>query len=154
MLDVRLAIQMTMARIFMNDNNQKVRDKIAGSLYGLLTGDAFGCPVEGWPPSKIQAVYGTLEEMVEATERWRPAGLHSDDGQQAMALCDAVLAQPGNPAAGFARTLVRMHLRGHRKGHGYSPAGIGGRGTRQAVTHPRDFGRRGCGIARLPCPHT
>ena len=41
------------------DNNQKVRDKIAGSLYGLLTGDAFGCPVEGWPPSKIQAFHGT-----------------------------------------------------------------------------------------------
>ncbi len=46
----------------MNADIQKIRDKIAGALYGLLVGDAFGCPMEGWPPSKIRAVYGTLED--------------------------------------------------------------------------------------------
>jgi len=86
-----------------------VSDRIAGSLYGLLLGDAFGCPVEGWSAWKITEVYrGALEEMVEPSERWRPRGLHSDDGQQAMALCQAILSHPDQPEIEFARLLVEM----------------------------------------------
>jgi ADP-ribosyl-[dinitrogen reductase] hydrolase len=60
---------------------KNLADRIAGSLYGLLlVGDALGCPVEGWSPSKITTTYGVLREMEEATENGRPRGLHSDDG--------------------------------------------------------------------------
>ncbi|MFO0630928.1 MAG: ADP-ribosylglycohydrolase family protein [Polyangiales bacterium] len=88
------------------------RGRVAGSLYGLLAGDALGCPVEGWSPEEIRARYGTLDAMEVATGRWRPAGLHSDDGQQAMALCDALLEDPDAPEAPFARILVEVYEAG------------------------------------------
>ncbi len=85
-----------------------LRDRIAGSLYGLLIGDALGCPVEQWSEAQIAAKYGRLTEMEEGSKRWRPRGLHSDDGQQALALCDALLVNPHTPEHGFAKLLVDL----------------------------------------------
>ncbi|MCA9714413.1 MAG: ADP-ribosylglycohydrolase family protein [Myxococcales bacterium] len=102
-------------------------DRIRGSLYGLLIGDALGCPIEGWSPGKIQRRYGVLA-MMEENMGWspRPRGLHSDDGQQAIALCDAILEDPDAPAVGFARGLVELYtdgpkdrdMFGHHRGTG------------------------------------
>jgi ADP-ribosyl-[dinitrogen reductase] hydrolase len=95
--------------------NGAVRARIAGSLYGLLVGDALGCPVEGMGPAQIRARYDRVTDYVEGSgRRRRPIGLHSDDGQQAMALCDAVLADPQNPERPFAEQLVAL-LRGGDK---------------------------------------
>jgi len=91
-----------------------LRAKVAGSLYGLLVGDALGCPVEGWSPAAIRAAYGTLSSMEEARGRWRPRGLHSDDGQQALALCDALLYEPEAPEREFVRIVVEMFRDGPR----------------------------------------
>jgi ADP-ribosyl-[dinitrogen reductase] hydrolase len=91
-----------------------LRDRIAGSLYGLLVGDAFGCPVEGWSQQQIARTYGRLTEMEEPRGRWRPRGLHSDDGQQALAICDAVLEDPAHPGPGFARRAVDLLRLGPR----------------------------------------
>ncbi len=87
----------------------EVESKIAGSLYGELVGDALGCPVEGWSSQEIQAAYGRITEMIEPQERWRPLGLHSDDGQQMLALASALLTDPLHPEEPFAQTLVRMY---------------------------------------------
>lgn len=85
-------------------------DRIAGSLHGLLVGDALGGPVEGWTPDQIEAEYGRLEEMVEGTGRnWRPLGLHSDDGQQALAVLDAICADPESPERAFIELIVALH---------------------------------------------
>ncbi len=98
--------------------NRKVLDthirtsRIKGSLYGLLVGDALGCPVEGWSPMRIKRQFGVLA-MMEATGR--PRGLHSDDGQQTVALCDAILADPQKPAPLFAQLLVDLYLDGPRE---------------------------------------
>lgn len=84
-------------------------DRVAGSLHGLLVGDALGCPVEGWTPAQIEAEYGRLEEMVESTGRnWRPLGLHSDDGQQALAVLDAICADPESPEQAFVDIIVAL----------------------------------------------
>lgn len=87
-----------------------IRSRITGSLDGLLIGDALGCPVEMKTPAEIRARYGTLRTL-EDTPRpwWRPAGLHSDDSQQAIALCDALLEAPDAPAPVFARLLVEIY---------------------------------------------
>ena len=89
-----------------------LRSRIAGAFYGLLTGDAFGCPVEGYTPDRIRREFGRLTDMVPATGQGRPPGLHSDDGQQAIAVCDAVLEDPRHPGPVFARLIVDMFLRG------------------------------------------
>jgi ADP-ribosyl-[dinitrogen reductase] hydrolase len=85
-----------------------LRDRIAGSLYGLVVGDALGCPVEGWTAPQIVHVFGRLTEMEIPHGRWQIHGLHTDDGQQALALCDAILADPAHPGIGFARWAVEM----------------------------------------------
>src|SRR5438105_1469927 len=85
------------------------RDRIAGSLYGLLAGDAFGWPMEGWSAARIAAVHGRLTEMVTHPRLTGGAReLHSDDGQQALAVCDAVLERPDQPGPAFARRLVDL----------------------------------------------
>jgi ADP-ribosyl-[dinitrogen reductase] hydrolase len=95
-----------------------LRSRITGSLDALLIGDALGCPVEMKTPAEIRARYGTLHTL-EDTPRpwWRPAGLHSDDSQQTVALCDALLESPDAPEVPFARTLVEIY-RAFEKGPG------------------------------------
>lgn len=61
---------------------------------------------------RINREFGVLA-MMEATGR--PRGLHSDDGQQTVALCDAILADPKNPAPGFAKILVELYTDGPRE---------------------------------------
>ena len=95
-----------------------LRDRIAGSLYGLLVGDALGCPVEGWTAEQIWRLYGRVSEMEEPRGRWRPRGLHSDDGQQALALCDAILPAPEHPGPAFAGLLVELLRQGPRQAFG------------------------------------
>ena len=89
-----------------------LRDKISGSLYGLLVGDALGCSVEGFSREDLDTEVGLVDRMMDGIRRWRPAGLHSDDGQQALALCDAVLATPSAPTLAFAKHLVALREEG------------------------------------------
>ena len=84
-------------------------DRIAGCLHGLLIGNALGSPVEGWTAAQIQAEFGRLEQMVEVSGRhWRPLGLHTDDGQQALAVLDAICTDPEHPEQRFAELMVEL----------------------------------------------
>lgn len=84
-------------------------DRVAGCLHGLLIGDALGCPVEGWSAAEIRAEFGRLDQMVELSgQRWRPRGLHSDDGQQALAVLDAICRDPERPELPFSELLVAL----------------------------------------------
>jgi len=86
-------------------NNEEQIDKIKGSLFGLVWGDVLGCPVETWKDYQIKDVYGKysglpesfdFEKMGKVNEKFvnrvRPLGLHSDDGQQALALLNVCLS--------------------------------------------------------------
>lgn len=111
-----------------------LRARITGSLDGLLVGDALGCPVEMKTPAEIRARYGELKTL-EDTPRpwWRPAGLHSDDSQQAVAVCDALLESPASPERPFARLLVEI-FRAHKGGRGQHGAHRGtGKNFRETV---------------------
>ena len=84
-------------------------DRVAGCLHGLLIGDALGCPVEGWTAAEIRSEFGRLDQMVELSgQRWRPRGLHSDDGQQALAVVDAICRDPEKPERPFCELLVAL----------------------------------------------
>lgn len=84
-------------------------DRVAGCLHGLLIGDAMGCPVEGWTPAEIAEEFGVLRDMREIPgARWRPRGLHSDDGQQALAVVDALCSDPEHPERKFAELMVQL----------------------------------------------
>ena len=38
-------------------------DRVRGSIYGLLIGDALGCPVEGCTPDEIVEQFGRITDM-------------------------------------------------------------------------------------------
>ena len=133
-------------------------DRIAGSLYGLLIGDALGCPVETWTPGDIARRYGRLTEMVEPMGHWRPRGLHSDDGQQALALCDALLIAPEAPELAFATILVDLFRAGPGRRCGlHRGTGTNFRATVNALAAgaaPHDAGQpsAGNGVAMMIAP--
>lgn len=84
-------------------------DRVAGSLHGLILGDALGFPVEGWTAEQITAEFGELCELIEIPgRRWHPRGLHGDDGQQALAVLDAICKDPEHPEQSFAELLVAL----------------------------------------------
>jgi ADP-ribosyl-[dinitrogen reductase] hydrolase len=84
-------------------------DRVAGCLHGLLIGDALGCPVEGWTAGEIAAAFGRLDRMTEIPGRdFRPRGLHSDDGQQALAVLDAICKDPEHPELRFVDLMIAM----------------------------------------------
>lgn len=90
-------------------SNEALWDRVAGCLHGLLIGDALGCPVEGWTAEEIRAEFGRLDQMVELSgHHWRPRGLHSDDGQQALAVIDAICRDPEQPERPFCELLVAL----------------------------------------------
>ena len=72
------------------------RDRLAGSLIGLLVGDALGVPYEFNPPDRIP-----VPELIEFTpppgfpraHRGVPPGTWSDDGAQALVLLVTLLGQ-------------------------------------------------------------
>lgn len=67
-------------------------DRLVGSLIGLMTGDALGMPVEGWPWPRIAARFGWLKEMIDGRF---PAGTYTDDGQMALGLVESMVEAGG-----------------------------------------------------------
>ncbi len=93
-----------------------VWDRVAGSLHGLLVGDALGCPVEGWTQAQIVEEFGSVTAMTEVPgARWRPRGLHSDDGQQALAVVDAICRDPDRPELPFIELMIALREGGAQR---------------------------------------
>lgn len=105
--------------------------RIQGSLYGLVYGDVLGCPIETWKKWEIEKVFGhyndlpasypiaTIEkEFPQKVRRLRPLGLHSDDGQQAMALLSICLSKKGWNLLDWKTLLVNGMDKGVWRGFG------------------------------------
>lgn len=74
-------------------------DRVRGCLLGMAIGDALGAPLEGLGTQQIRAHYHLVTDYVDGARawkkkpyRWRMPGLYTDDTQQALALCDILLA--------------------------------------------------------------
>jgi ADP-ribosylglycohydrolase len=82
---------------------------IAGGLYGLLIGDAFGVPYEFHDPSNLPPE-DTLGPVPPAgfnrSHRGVPVGTWSDDGAQALALLDSLLTCGGLDLDDLGRRFV------------------------------------------------
>lgn len=144
----------------MLDIKTELQDKVAGALYGLVVGDALGCSVECWSPKAIMREYGQVTEMLESKKRWRPKGLHSDDSQQAMALCDALLSNPEDPVPELAQFFVDLYLEGPKIRGSYGGHRGTGKNFREMTRllanrcPPRDAARvsAGNGVAMMIAP--
>lgn len=89
-------------------------DRVRGGIYGLLVGDALGVPYEfhdaGDLPSVIEM--DPPEWFRRAHPSVRP-GTWSDDGAQALALLESLLAHTSFDAEDFGRRLLRWFDEGH-----------------------------------------
>jgi ADP-ribosyl-[dinitrogen reductase] hydrolase len=110
-----------------------LHSKIAGSFYGLLVGDALGCPVEGYSSSKIKRDFGEVRDMFTAKNSRHPKGLHTDDGQQALAVCDSLLADPDHPGREFAKIILELYRAGPNYGHTFGLHRGTGRNFRETI---------------------
>ena len=76
-------------------------ERLAGSIYGHLVGDALGVPYEFTPPDRIDEVewrgHGTYDQ---------PAGTWSDDGALMLALLDSLLTVGFDPEDQGRRALT------------------------------------------------
>jgi len=109
-------------------------DRVAGCLHGLLVGDALGCPVEGWTAAQISAQFGVLEEMAEVPgQRWRPRGLHSDDGQQALGVLDSICWDQERPELRFIELMIALRDAAPQRGGRWGLHRGVGRNFRQTI---------------------
>lgn len=83
--------------------------RFEGCLLGLAVGDALGMPAEFLSREEVRRRYIVLDEMVDA---WLPAGSITDDGMQALALAESLVAHGGFNADDFAARLLAW-LRSH-----------------------------------------
>ena len=47
----------------MKESKKIITDRVKGAIYGLLVGDALGCPVEGCSPEEIIDQFGRITQM-------------------------------------------------------------------------------------------
>lgn len=80
-----------------------LRSRFQGCLLGLAVGDALGMPAEFLSREEVRRRYGVLDRMVDA---WLPAGSITDDGMQALALAESLVARGGFDADDFAARLL------------------------------------------------
>ncbi|MFD1436339.1 ADP-ribosylglycohydrolase family protein [Kroppenstedtia eburnea] len=90
-------------------------DRIQGGFWGLLVGDALGVPYEFNGPEVLPPTEEI--EFIPPEGFWRtypsiPPGTWSDDGAQALALLDSLLAKDKMDAEDFAGRLLRWYEEG------------------------------------------
>lgn len=93
-----------------------IEDRIKGSFFGLVVGDALGAPLEGAKPGAIKSAYKVVRDYVdreailgrEKIYRWRKPGLYTDDTQQALVLLDSLLQDRGLHPAKLAERFVEL----------------------------------------------
>ena len=91
------------------------RDRLAGSLMGLLIGDALGVPYEFKKPEALPPASLIDYEPPAGFPRSHarvPPGTWSDDGAQALVLLDTLLVRGHVDLAHFSRGLVRWESEG------------------------------------------
>lgn len=77
-----------------------------GAMIGTFVGDALGMPIEGWPPERIEAVHGAVDEMLEAR---LGAGTYTDDTQTMIAVGEAIRDAGGVDPEAIAEAILAHH---------------------------------------------
>ena len=89
-----------------------LKDKIAGTLAGMVYGDAFGVPGELWPREKLRSRFGTIDTFLDGPEDnivacYFKAGHYTDDSSQALVILDDLLKYGRVPeVAVLAKDLI------------------------------------------------
>lgn len=76
--------------------NTKVRNKIAGAIYGFAIGDAMGATTEFMTEEQIKRKFGKVTDIIGGGWLNLKAGEVTDDTQMSMCVMEAIMKQPIN----------------------------------------------------------
>lgn len=76
--------------------NTKLRNKIAGAVYGFAIGDAMGATTEFMSKGGIKRRYGTVKNIIGGGWLNLQPGEVTDDTQMTMCVMSAIMRQPNN----------------------------------------------------------
>lgn len=82
--------------------NMKMRNKIAGAIYGFAIGDAMGATTEFMTSEQIRKTYGRVHDIIGGGWLHLRPGEITDDTQMTMCVMDAIMRMPEN-AEEFAK---------------------------------------------------
>lgn len=83
--------------------------RVSGTLIGLAIGDAFGAPLEGFPPRRER-----ITEMLPGGRLPRRKGEVTDDTLQALAVAESLLASQGFDPNDMMTRFIAMYRRNPR----------------------------------------
>lgn len=104
-----------------------IADRLAGAVWGTLTGDAAGVPYEFREPEHIGEFRFGIQGTTKIDPRYAhqvPAGTWSDDGALALALLDSLLQPSGIQGHSFDLDDQGRRFRAWYEGGAYTPDGI------------------------------
>ena len=77
-------------------NTSVLQDRIAGTIAGMVLGDAFGVPGELWPREKLRERFGYITDFLDGPQDnivacYFKAGHYTDDSAQAFVILNDLL---------------------------------------------------------------
>lgn len=85
------------------------KDKVKGSLFGAIIGDALGAPVEGMKISEIKDKHGLVKDYIPKGPRhYMPAGSYTDDGELTLELLESILSKNKFDPSDIARRFSQI----------------------------------------------
>lgn len=99
----------------------RMRNKIAGAIYGFAIGDAMGATTEFMWKEQIEKQYGQVKDIIGGGWLNLKPGEVTDDTQMTMCVMDALMDHPDNPAW-FKHQCMRNFVKWFKSG----PKDVGG----------------------------
>lgn len=85
---------------------KRLKDKIAGTLYGVVTGDALGAPLEFMSKEEISRKHGRVTEMIGGGWLNVMPGEITDDTQMTLAVAEGIIEGPDNPVQAIGKRFI------------------------------------------------
>jgi ADP-ribosylglycohydrolase len=104
---------------------KSLQDKILGSWFGMVTGDALGMAVKGLKPETVKQCFGTMDDFKDVrkfigkgVKRYRMKGLYGAQTQRALAVCDSILKNKKADAEKISELFLEISASGPENYYG------------------------------------
>ena len=86
--------------------------RIRGAMYGVAVGDALGAPLEFMNAASIQAMHGTVRDMIGGGWLAVRPGEFTDDTQMTLAVAHGIVEAPFYPIVAIGRRFIEWYNSG------------------------------------------
>lgn len=102
-------------------NTKKMKNKIAGAMYGFAIGDAMGATTEFMTENQIKAIFGKVTDIVGGGWLHLEPGQVTDDTQMTMCVMDAAMVSDGDKNV-FEKHCINNFIKWYQS----NPPDVGG----------------------------